>query len=293
MHWIDRLFKTSASAYKKEGNFYYNSALQEESAHNGFSWAQSHLGKQARQKYTTTGAETEISRLKLSKYLSEHTQSQYDIILDVGCNDGRLTNIILDMGFQRVIAADIDYDNVRAVAANNLSRQECLVAVVEDVLNLPIKDQSVDFVLAWGILSQVKDWSKALDCIVKLLKPGGTLFFAEPTLESMMLYALVQQDLDEYVNCYATRSRAAYWQDKSVRYKGYAYSEIMALMDHPELEHIQSDGVSVFPSLIFGALLQNIPTPEDKKQILYEIIMEMDRKGTSLYRVGIEMYRKR
>lgn len=98
-------------------------------------------------------------------------------VLEVGAGDGA------NFGF---LAEDVDWiglepnprdtEALRANAARWGRRREVLVATCEDI---PLPDESVDAVLSTLVLCSVDDQQKALEEIIRVLRPGGAFVFVE------------------------------------------------------------------------------------------------------------------
>jgi SAM-dependent methyltransferase len=54
-----------------------------------------------------------------------------------------------------------------------------------DILNLPIKDQTIDTMVCTGVLEHVSDPNKAVDEIYKALKFGGRVFLETPFMQTI------------------------------------------------------------------------------------------------------------
>lgn len=100
--------------------------------------------------------------------------------LEVGCGRGIGVEIILDrFGAKRVDAFDLDERMVRRARRRFARRQEMPSFWVGSVTEIPAADATYDGVFDFGIVHHVPDWQSALDEIVRVLKPGGQLFFEE------------------------------------------------------------------------------------------------------------------
>ena len=100
------------------------------------------------------------------------------IILDAGGGTGRWTLPLAKKGY-RVVLSDIS-PGMLAQAEKKLRRKGLLGRVeisVEDITSLSFADESFDFVMAEdGPLSITPDLEKSSQELVRVLKPGGTLW---------------------------------------------------------------------------------------------------------------------
>jgi SAM-dependent methyltransferase len=104
-------------------------------------------------------------------------------VLDMGCGRGTSVHLILKM-FRpaRLVAFDIDAALI-AQARRRLAPLlgEAIEVRVADATNIPFTDGEFDAVFELGMLHHISDWRAALREIARVLKPGGILYFAEPS----------------------------------------------------------------------------------------------------------------
>ncbi|MBW3594212.1 MAG: class I SAM-dependent methyltransferase [Actinobacteria bacterium] len=104
-----------------------------------------------------------------------------DVVLDLGCGNGRHTFEALRRG-AHVIAADLKPEALAHVtewvtamyAQGEIPDGTAFVAVRADALSLPFPDDSVDHVIASEILEHIPQDDTAIDEITRVLKPGAT-----------------------------------------------------------------------------------------------------------------------
>jgi len=104
-------------------------------------------------------------------------------VLDMGCGRGTSVRLILEM-FRpaRLAAFDID-----AAAIEQARRRlapllgDTVDLRVADATRLPFGDAEFDAALELGMLHHIPDWRAALRETARVLKPGGVLYFAEPS----------------------------------------------------------------------------------------------------------------
>jgi ubiquinone/menaquinone biosynthesis C-methylase UbiE len=136
-------------------------------------------------------------------------RASYPVVVDVGCGWGRsLKKLRERFGAQRVIGFDIAPKMVEA------ARQEVAAAGIEaevvlaDSSRLPLPDASVDLLFCHQTFHHLVDQQRAIAEFFRVLKPGGTLLFAESTrryIYSWIIRALfrhpmqVQKTAPEYL----------------------------------------------------------------------------------------------
>tara|TARA_B110000003_G_C16630714_1_gene526535 strand:- start:186 stop:1208 length:1023 start_codon:yes stop_codon:yes gene_type:complete len=96
-------------------------------------------------------------------------------VLEVGCGNGRFTEILLKYG-----ANVLAIDGSSAIDANKKNHQKYideakLVLIQADLFSLPIKEHSFDFVLCYGVIQHTGDNKKAIKTLAKYPKVGGSL----------------------------------------------------------------------------------------------------------------------
>ena len=92
------------------------------------------------------------------------------VVLDLGCGSGRWTKYMFDkVGFiDAVDPSDAIYQ-----AAQRYHDLKNVRFTRASVNGLPFADESFDFIISLGVLHHVPDTRKALEALLKKLKPGG------------------------------------------------------------------------------------------------------------------------
>lgn len=95
------------------------------------------------------------------------------VILDAGCGIGIPSYCLSRMGARRIHAADVS-PAVEHAQRNN--RESGLVEVVQaDIYRMPYRAEYFDVVVCVAVLQHLPDHGAALDALLRVLKPGGTL----------------------------------------------------------------------------------------------------------------------
>jgi SAM-dependent methyltransferase len=90
------------------------------------------------------------------------------LILDAGCGMGRFVEVVKKYGGD-IVGIDLSYA-VEAAKANTDAD-----IIQADILNLPFKENSFDYVFSIGVIHHTADTRKAFECLSRLVKPGGKL----------------------------------------------------------------------------------------------------------------------
>jgi ubiquinone/menaquinone biosynthesis C-methylase UbiE len=100
-------------------------------------------------------------------------------VLEVGAGGCSFIHHFLKKATPRLyIAADIFVERMHA--PKSFGNYPQVAYLGSDVLNLPIKDGSVDLCLAFGLLHHIPNLDEALAEIARVLKVGGALIFRDP-----------------------------------------------------------------------------------------------------------------
>jgi len=118
-------------------------------------------------------------RKKLVGYLLEDTMLPAEFfkgktVLDAGCGVGRLSYAMAELGAEVI---SMDYNDIAVKIAQEYFKDNPKVSVIQaDILNPPLKPNSFDFILSWGVLHHTGDSKAAFDQLVPLVKNGGIFF---------------------------------------------------------------------------------------------------------------------
>lgn len=93
--------------------------------------------------------------------------------LDIGCGTGALSEVVLNKQEpSELIALDQSREFVDSAQLRLGSRARCKVG---NALDLPLKDNSVDFAISGLVLNFIPDPEKALQEMKRVTRPGGTV----------------------------------------------------------------------------------------------------------------------
>ena len=128
-------------------------------------------------------------------YSPEEVQGQS--ILDAGCGTGIFSAIFARHGAGRVTGIDISEGSLETARSlkdkfglDNAEFQR------QDMLDLPFEDAAFDIVWAWGTVHHTTDPFGAIDQLIRVLKPGGSLLLAVYTRTRLtFLHEIIRRTL--------------------------------------------------------------------------------------------------
>ncbi|MFC2129155.1 class I SAM-dependent methyltransferase [Bacteroidota bacterium] len=110
------------------------------------------------------------------------------LVLDVGCGGGWLSKQIVNDSTQ-VISMDVSSEN--PLHALRSHPHENHFGLVADVFNLPIKEESIDCIVASEIMEHVPSPKLFIDVLLKALVKGGKLLITTPYNEKLKYHLCV------------------------------------------------------------------------------------------------------
>ena len=110
--------------------------------------------------------------LGVADFIKNITLQQQSHILEIGCGTGITTQFIAKTFTESsIIATDIDPEQIKVVQRRGMDSQ--VTFQVADVTKLPFDDSSFDVSFSIMVFHHIKDFSKAISEVYRVLKPGG------------------------------------------------------------------------------------------------------------------------
>jgi SAM-dependent methyltransferase len=258
-------------------------------------WSKIDFVGRAQTPYTTSAVEAEIRRRHLERLVKDSPIDPGKPTLELGCGDGLVTGHLLDLGFRQLVSTDIQGASVARLGRSlGRAERERVLLVVDDLMRLPFAEGAFETVIAWGVLSVSGDFERGLERAWSWLAPGGHLLLAEPVLESVLVYALVRGDLDEFKRTLDEGTRAALWDRRDDRYPVNSHRFYLdRLADLPGGSIVRSGGINMLPSLILGGVLQDSPLPDEERAALAELLTDPALDDLRLWRQAYWLVEKR
>ena len=279
--------------YRREGRIIGRQKLLESDGRNPFS--ESDFVGRAQVPYTTSLVEARIRHRQLERVFQSTEIDRSQPVLELGCADGVVTRHLLELGFNRLVSTDIVHAAVERLDSSlSPGEAEKVVLVVDDLLQLPLEPKLFEAVIAWGVLSVSGEFDRALELSWGWVAPGGYLLLAEPTLESVLVYALVRGDLEEFGRILETGTRAAMWDGpRRDRYRVHRWSFYeQQLGGLHGATMVDRGGVSMLPSLVLGGIAQDSSLPEAQLQAFSGLLGAPSLDDLTLWRQAYWLVRK-
>lgn len=216
---------------------------------------------------------------------AQDSVSENAIAIDVGCGDGRLTFELLRMGFDRVIATDIDIRPLMALR-KELERTGELDKVLLlqcDVTRIPVQTESCDVAICIGVLYYLNErYEDGLREIHRVLRRGGILVNSEPDLEGALYKSIFFEELSDVLENYFDRRFKEQKGDTDYKFKLFSRDEMRKQLASVGLSVSDSHGLSLFSSILRIKTVRGAVSEERLKEEeprLREVLNYLDEKG--------------
>ena len=213
------------------------------------------IRERAKHKLTTSSLEDVTYSSHLKNYFE---LPKDDVVMDLGCGDGRMTFHLLEMGYTRIVAVDQSLESLQRIQAD-LPEEELgkVFLINSDLLNIPIIEEGIAGVVAIEVLYYLQEkFDQGLKTLHHVMKSGAILLNSEPTVEGALLYFLMNQDYDSMKIVAEQKMKTERGHSgNSILSRVFARGEMEKILEHCGfmLQHI--DGVPVYGNL--GSLVIN------------------------------------
>jgi 2-polyprenyl-6-hydroxyphenyl methylase/3-demethylubiquinone-9 3-methyltransferase len=153
------------------------------------------------------------------------------MLLDAGCGFGALTDRAVERG-AKVTAIDISRKLVE------ITQKKCpqVRALAASILALPFEDNMFDVVISSDVIEHTEDPWKALDELIRVLKPGGILCVTVPN-RTVWYFAVVLADKFG-------------WRKYAGNENWLHFFEMKRYLCSKNLEMISYKGIHLFPFVV-------------------------------------------
>ncbi len=173
--------------------------------------------------------------------------------MDIGCGDGRFTELLLKLGFARVIATDAHLVPLQSLQqfANSSGQTERLLLIQCGADQLPLASASVDAALAIGVFYYLNEkYENCLKEVHRVLRTGGTLVNSEPDLEGAVYKSLFFEEVEDALeNLEAGRFK----EEKGhtdFKFRLFEQEDMRQMLARNGFQTIDQHGLSLLPSVL-------------------------------------------
>lgn len=124
---------------------------------------------------------------KFIKNAAEKVSVEHSHCLDIGSGNGRIIDILLDIGFKNISSKDISGEMVTYL--RDKYREVKSVTSIEKIGSISDINEKYDFITAIRVLKYSKTWKEDLRNLVNSLNQGGVIVFTIPNLYSTTFFA--------------------------------------------------------------------------------------------------------
>lgn len=159
-------------------------------------WEREHFNKIAKEYENKYGYDDPFTIYKINKKVKlfvdsvkNNVANKTPKILEIGCGTGTYTFVYSKkMPNSQVLATDISEEMI-SLCKNNKTKPKNVSFLVKSAYNTALKKDSVDVVCGFYILHHI-DHKKTKKEILRVLKPGGVVYFYEPNILNPVVYAI-------------------------------------------------------------------------------------------------------
>lgn len=138
---------------------------------------------------TVTNTFKKRSAFEKGRFLIPHLK-ETDHLLDCGCGPGSMTLDFASL-LKKGRVSGIDLEPSQIEHAKQLMKERALSNAEfqkGNILNLPYKDATFDVAFTNGVLWTLESPIKALDELLRVVKPGGIIACREPSFDGLLYY---------------------------------------------------------------------------------------------------------
>lgn len=227
--------------------------------------------------------ETRLYKKTLKKWCKTIKKKQ--VAMDLGCGDGRFTELLFDAGFQQVIAVDANLNSLKSLEkyAREKGFRDRLTIIRASADEVPIQNEKCDLVMAIGVFYYLNEnMEDALASAARMIKPGGILIDSEPDYEGACVKAIVFEGLNDLLKTFQTKTFSEMVNGKKFWFRCFENDEYVEMLEKHRFKVVDSHGLSLFPSLARISLVKGLFSDRelsDSQKKLENLFEEFDLNG--------------
>jgi ubiquinone/menaquinone biosynthesis C-methylase UbiE len=108
------------------------------------------------------------------------------VVMDAGCGSCAKSRHLVDQGF-RVLGTDLSEEalDMAREAIDGTPYSECIDLRQANLTKISMEDNSVRYIVCWGVLMHIPAVADAIGELSRILKPGGRLAISEGNMKSI------------------------------------------------------------------------------------------------------------
>lgn len=220
---------------------------------------------------------------KMLSYLSNDP-----LIVDLGCGDGRGTEILLELGIEHIIAVDFNDLDLMLLLQEIDKAQQSVLPVYASVTDPPLLPEGVDAVLMLEVAYTLENPLEAYLNCNRWLKAGGYAVVSNVAIESYYIHAILNQDWEQVTRIAEERR----YLDK------VGGQEILAHLYDSERMHkdAQSAGFKIIESQVvpatIGILLHALRKSNQLGEDKIHLLETVEKTLINLPRIYVDILKK-
>lgn len=197
--------------------------------------------------------ETPYYKKAISRFLDETPPAHDAIVMDIGCGDGRFTEFLIELGYQRIIATDAHLTPLLSLQdyARRKGFSDRILIIHCDADSIPVRAGVAAAILAIGVYYYLNDrYEKCLLEAHRLLQKGGILINSEPDLEGAVYKSFIFEEPKDAIENLQQQRFKEEKGNTDFKFKLFSRKEFPALLKKNGFSLIAYHGLSLLPSII-------------------------------------------